>query len=412
MMFWKKQQTFLPGILLIFVIAAFHMQMTWDGDDLWYMGRNRSFDWLAYRYAHWSSRLLIDTAILLFVKTFGLMAWRIVDTCVAWLCCRLLVYFACPSEHQGFGMWCMLGSLFLFPLSILHTAGWGATMINYLWPGTALLVALLPLRRYAIGRSIPPWLVAISLLALAFALDAEQAWLIFLMLWILFIAICKERSIRRLLLVQGIMVMVAAACIFLCPGNAFRYEIAVYGCWPDFATVSLLDKGVLAFCNMGVFFLVQDRLLILLTLALAFVIWKVRHDAFLRVVGFLPLVCKIGVMIWGRGWGQQQIVTPLTFDQIAAYVPLVVSVLFFVSLALGIWILFGQGCQAACLLWLFLAGCASSLSLALSPTLFASAGRIFFFQYLVFFIILLRILNVWHLLHLWPICDKMEHEVH
>ncbi len=55
---------------------------------------------------------------------------------------------------------------------------------------------------------------------------------------------------------------------------------------------------------------------------------------------------------------------------------------------------------------------ALALSLALSPTLFASAGRIFFFQYRVFFIILLRILNVWHLLHLWPICDKMEHEVH
>jgi len=406
-------------MLLLLLIGWAHTEMSWDGDAIWFLQMGEfSPAWAYDRYLHWSSRFMIELPYVLFLKYLGLWTWRIMDTCVMWLCCRLLVYFACPQHRQAFGMWCMLPVAGLFPLFILRTAGWSATMVNYLWPGTALLVALIPWKRLWHGEHVPTWMQVLSFLSLLVALDVEQTWMIFFGLWWMAIwQMHKVPSARWLLFIQGALLFLFGAIIFLCPGNVLRKEAAIYGCWPDFLSASLLDKMVLSLNNMGRFFLSHELLMLLFTAVLAVMVVQRCHGMLERIVGCLPFALKMGTMLFAlhRSWGilwerkpqtmfdffelfglpQRQIVTPLTASHVSAYLPMGESLLFFVSIGLAIYLIFGHTRKSCRVVFLYLLGCASSFSLALSPTLFASSYRIFFFQYLALIVILLVCLSEW-----------------
>lgn len=409
-----KKSTIPPGIILLLLVAYAHSQMGWDGDASWFQKMDLSVSWAVTRYLYWSSRILLDALCVAFLTTFGITAWYVADTCVMWLCCRLLVYIACPRDRQSFGMWCMILIVLLFPLGILHTAGWPATLFNYLWPGTALLVALVPVQRIWEERRISSALAGFSLLPLALALNSEQSWILFSGIWLLAILFRIRQWPRKLLFTQGIMIVASAAFIAFCPGNEKRIIGSIYGCWPDFGTTSLLDKIVLGINNMGSFFLTQELFLLLFTAVLAWKACREQDDLFFRAVGILPFVLKWGTVAylaygaWDRlrtahAWTMdvllgmialppQHIVTPLSADRLSAYLPLAASLLFFVSIALALYVFYGHTKASFCILALYLMGCASSLLPAFSPTLFASSTRIFFFQYLVDILILLHMM--------------------
>ena len=409
-----KRSVFLPSVLLLLIIGAVHWHIQYDGDDIWFMERDLSMQYLGYRYQHWTSRVCIEAIHIFFLKYTSLTIWRLANTCVMWLCCRLLVWFACSRDRQAFGMWCMIPIALLFPLYILHTAGWGATMFNYLWPGTALLVAVLPWKEFAArGISYVPSRtaklgMALTLPVLVLALNAEQAYMIFGALWALFVLkFYRYRVARWLLCAEGILLAFFAAAMYFSPGNAQRASESVSMFWQDFGTTSLLDKGVLSLNNMGSFFLTHEVLLLLLTAVLAWCVWQRRHDSVFRAVGVLPFLLKAGALAWTAklawpkfmvmpphtiqtmqaffdvfGLPLTHIVTPLSYLRPSAYLPLFASLLFFVAIPLAFYVLLGSTKKAFCLLVVYALGCASSFVLAFSPTLFASSSRIFFFQYL------------------------------
>lgn len=421
MKFWNtqlwikwKESTIVPGLILLLLVAYAHSQMSWDGDASWFRKMDLSVSWAVTRYLYWSSRILLDALCVAFLTIFGITAWHVADACVMWLCCRLLVELACPRDRQAFGMWCMIPIVLLFPLGILHTAGWPATLFNYLWPGTALLAALIPVKWIWEGRHVPSWLAVSSLFPLALALNSEQSWLLFSGIWLFAVWFQFRQWPRKLLFAQGIMIVAAAAFIAFCPGNERRIIGSIYGCWPDFGTTSLLDKIVLGINNMGSFFLTQELFLLLFTAVLAWKVWRKYDDLFFHMIGILPLALKWGTVAYlaYRAWDRlraahawtmdallgtialspQHIVTPLSADRFSAYLPLAASLLFFVSIALALYVLYGHTKTSFCMVGLYLLGCGSSLLPALSPTLFASSTRIFFFQYLVDILILLQMM--------------------
>ena len=406
-----KRSVFLPGFLLLIVIIAVHWQISWDGDDAWFRNMELSIPFFKERYERWSSRLLIEVVYIFFLKYAGFELWRIANIIVMWLLCRLLVLLACPRDQQARGMWWMFFIALCFPLYILHTAGWGATMAFYLWPGTAFLIALLPLKWFLEEGSgwQPDWRAACAIIAtlpaMAFAVNFEQGWLMFCGIWMISLMLLRHhRAARPLLVVQGSML--AAFLTFVCasPGNFLRTKFSVFVYWQDFQTVNLFDKAVLSFDNMGMFFLTHELLMLPLTAALAVFVWRRRQDAFFRCIGLLPFLLKTGAMLSARsqayhrllagrprtmqsawetfGLPFEQIATPFTAGHASAYLPMVASLFFFCGILLALYAYEGPTRRMFCWIVLFLLGIASSCALALSPTLFASSARVFFFQYL------------------------------
>lgn len=430
-----RRSILLPSVLLFLLILWFHTRLAWDGDDMWFLQQPFTFEYYSYRYMHWSSRTIVEGLHAVFLKYLGLQAWRGADAVVMWLCCRLLVWFACPKEHQSFGMWCMIPLAFLFPVYILHTAGWGASTFNYLWPGTALLVALLPLKQFSDHRS--EWqpscsqkaAMAATLPVLLIALNVEQSMMIFGAIWLFSLWQLRfHRAARWMLGLQGVLLAASAIFILRAPGNALRSSTSVFTFWQDFPATSFLDKCVLSLNNMGMFFLTHEIMMLFFTALLAWLVWQRRQDPFFRAVGLMPFLLKWGAFAYAvktawpklmllhphEGAGAREIfdtlglplahiVTPLSYMRLASYVPLFASVFFFVSILLALYVLYGPTRRAFCWISVYVLGCASAFVLAFSPTLFASSYRIFFFQYLAMMGVFLTCLDTWRENRSW--CD-------
>ena len=135
----RKKWGLLAGMFLLLLLA--HTLIRADfGDDLAYQNilANQSLSsFLRERYYTWSSRVLIEAVMLLFV-TGNVWLWKIADSLM------VLLFLWAVSELFGgesvqeklraqMLMFCMI---WIVPFFSLSSAGWITTTINYLWPLT------------------------------------------------------------------------------------------------------------------------------------------------------------------------------------------------------------------------------------------------------------------------------------
>ncbi|MCR5717006.1 MAG: hypothetical protein K6G23_09195 [Lachnospiraceae bacterium] len=106
--------------------------------------------YLAERYRTWSSRIVLDGILVLLARA-PFAVWKVCDT--------LVVLLLICSTRQLLGMPRKAGSLLIIsilfafvPFGTLSTAGYIATTVNYLWPLSFGVYALLPLRRAICGE--------------------------------------------------------------------------------------------------------------------------------------------------------------------------------------------------------------------------------------------------------------------
>ena len=119
-----------------------------DADEIFYgsiLGQQSLVKFLIEHYQTWSSRTVIETAVLrlLHPAPLGLAAGgQRRGAGLALALGRLLRGQNAPDSREN---WLLVFLLWLYPWWYLSTAGWVVTTLNYLWPLAGLCLGFLAL---------------------------------------------------------------------------------------------------------------------------------------------------------------------------------------------------------------------------------------------------------------------------
>ena len=104
-------------------------------DDVWFLdiAQNRDLiDYLFERYFSWTSRLIIETILLVLLRLPSII-WIVLDSLMFVLSYYSMIKILNSQKSLRINL--VLFILFItFPFSFFGSAGWYATTLNYVWP--------------------------------------------------------------------------------------------------------------------------------------------------------------------------------------------------------------------------------------------------------------------------------------
>lgn len=240
---------YFPFVFFIGVMLILHSIMGLNGDDIRYakvLANQSLVDYIHFRYYNWSSRLIIDSLIVILARQ-NMIIWKILDIVVYTFGVYYIIKFVCKNYSKkiaGFGILLFL----MYPFYEMASAGWISTTLNYSWCFAFGIISLLPLIYESQGEKINWYVYAVSFLALIFATNQEQsAVLIFAFnaLYLLHCLISKKR-INRFNALALMITTLALIFILSCPGNDLRFAQEVSYWFPGFDNLPVLYK-----CYLG-----------------------------------------------------------------------------------------------------------------------------------------------------------------
>lgn len=256
----RKKWGLLAGMFLLLLLA--HIMIRADfGDDLAYKNilvNQSMFDFLRERYHTWSSRVLIEAVMLPFV-TGNVWWWKIADSLMIvlflWIVSEL---FGGEKEQEKMQaqmlMFCMI---WIVPFFSLSSAGWITTTINYLWPLTLGLVAMLPLRHWIREEKIPVWEFTVCPVCALYGANMEQMGAILLGSYVVFggYLLWKRKKLSPFYFLQLLLIAGSLVFILTAPGNACRTEAEIQRFFPEFAGLSVGQKLWMGFLDTTQYYL-------------------------------------------------------------------------------------------------------------------------------------------------------------
>ena len=191
------------------------------------------------RYFTWSSRLLIESATLLFSVHEKLFI------AAAFLATLLLVYALRKLTPSLPWLPALLIFIFL-PATEFLSAGSIPTYVNYIFPASLLLFALF----FRVSKNI--WINMASLLCFLVAIMQEQL-AVYAFLWLLFEAVLAKTDKTPLLGNLCYLALSALGILSakLSPGNALRLEKNIVSWFPNFPNLNIFQKLGLGFLETG-----------------------------------------------------------------------------------------------------------------------------------------------------------------
>lgn len=293
------------AIISVMVLIVYHFIITpGTNDDAWFAARlseGTALEFLKDRYLGWSSRLVVE-GILIYLTRMPLLVWRVLDILVyLWMAVSMGKLFGLGEEAGGIeiGVTKTANSLnslngknkmgflrksavlisivliMLFPVSLLNSAGWIATTLNYTWPMAAAIYCFLPLRYSLSGETMGKLQLLFTGLAALLATSQEQICAIVfcayvaVILYALF-GLHKDKKMLPAVWMVLVISLIALILTVACPGNAVRSLTETELRFPEFADLSFGEKFLSGYLRTGSFFM-QGRFslaLLLLTILL------------------------------------------------------------------------------------------------------------------------------------------------
>lgn len=419
----RKKWGLLAGIFLFLLLA--HTLIRADfGDDLAYkniLANQTLFDFLRERYHTWSSRVLIEAVMLLFV-TGNVWWWKIADSLMIvlflWIVSEL---FGGENEQEKMRaqmlMFCMI---WIVPFSSLSSAGWITTTINYLWPLTLGLVAMLPLRHWIREEKIPVWEFAVCPVCALYGANMEQMGAILLGSYAVFggYLLWKRKKLSPFYFVQLLLIAGSLVFILTAPGNACRTEAEIQRFFPEFSGLSAGQKLWMGFLDTTQYYLaagdgqksyVFGLFSVILWLAALLTFWKrkEKHGIPGLLLSLLPVVFYWGIgqagnFLLNSGWltrgrngigvlAQNRQIPGMSYFSGGLVVFQTLCYLIVLAAVAGtLFYVWGVSEEALLELLILAAGFLSRLVVGFSPTIYASGDRTALFCTAAILIVTLR----------------------
>lgn len=379
-----------PILATAIIFAAYHIFIqTTLGDDVYFREVQNVMpiaDLMHMRYEQWSSRLVIEAAIYFFVahplfwKAANILIW----ISIVPVLCKLLKADKNICEYCTF-------LILLYPFYDMVSAGWIATTLNCLWPLWCILYVSLLVQKKMQNRNLKPYEYITGYAALLFGSNEEQAAAALLALLLTACAVkWLHREFTQPFLYIGILLnLLSLAFIFTCPGNDSRFiqECAKYA--PDFAHLSVIDKAGLAIINTERVFIANTDIIFLVTaVVFSILIYKKTKNYRKTLTSLVPIGIMFGYTVLNTAFPKSEklFCTPgkefgIEWTNIKTYIWLAFVLAVIASILLSVWWLAHSRREFACLSGILGVGYATTVIMGFSPTLYASADRVFIYFY-------------------------------
>ena len=360
-------------------------------------GQARLLYFLNYRYMTWTSRIFIEAALSLFARDFHLL-WKILDSLV-YVILAISIKKVFTSKENANNKYIDYGIVLfvvLFPQTLMYSAGWIATSLNYLWPVTFGIVALIPIRKYFDKEKISWIEYLIYIVAMVFAANQEQVCLILLTVYIIFsvyFIVKKEKCI--FCLVMLFISILSIVNLFVCPGNSVRSAQSIWMCFIDYNMYNIIDKSITSIIQLMRYYMFYFCWLYIIFSAIICVsIYKKYEDILYRVISIIPLIMGVAFTIFSNIFRVISInfvetfsvidkneiyINFENFDTILTYIPLLITILTVGCIVISIYLLFKDDMKKLIIASLVLgAGICSKLVMGFLITMFESGDRTWF----------------------------------
>lgn len=350
-------------------------------------------DFVINRYHTWSSRVIIEFTLCTVLKTSKYM-WILLEafmvTLVGYSISKLFV-----KDNKKENNIMIISMILIYPYNIMHQTGWASTSINYMWPLSMCLFALIPIKKIWYKEKISLWEYPLYTMALIFAGNQEQASAILVCFYLIFTIymIIKDKKITPYMIFQTIIALISIIFILKCPGNYVRQEEEVYR-FIDFEMLTFLEKFVLGFTStFGQIISKQDVVYTLFTALLTIYVFVNYKEKLYRIISLVPL---LSMLIFGNLSAitfqmfpylsvfkslfirEDVLLTVANCNRLYYAFPMIFAFLNFICIGMSLLLLSKKYKENIAVL-IYLAGLASKVIIAFSPTVFVSKTRTMIF---------------------------------
>ena len=395
-----------PYMTLFAILLIWHLELpVTTGDDIYFtnaLEQSSVLDFLMFRYAQWSSRLLIECVLIFVVR--APYVWRILDSLALTLIAAMTsaMFNEKKSPQIDWGS-CVV--VMLFPLLSLNEAGYAATTVNYIWPFAAGMLAMKAFQKALKGERVAPaqWLG--SWLCLIFACNMELTCAMILGVEGVLLAyrlITDRKNRSGVLYMAGSVAIALAGCafIFSCPGNALRYTQETQNWFPEYPELSYLTRLEIGFAATGYQLVMRTNWLFILFAALLYLASKAGKRKRIWAC-WIPLGLSLAMGPFSeivKGFSGQLSFAKLlsledrltktgTLPYPVSWMSIMPDLLLLLSFLCVAWHclqVFSNRKKSLLMLLIIVAGLMSNVVLGFSPTIWASGVRISYFTNLSF----------------------------
>lgn len=240
-----RENKFWFCIGLFLVIYMVHYKVSFVGDDIWFAAVQKTpyFEWITARYNQWSGRIFAETT-LYFLMNNKVWLWRLINPFLFMLLAFCIARII--KKNVNFREFVIaLLTLGFFSQPVLSSAlFWITGSINYLWPISLGLFAMIPYADRFFKRELPftkKRFLLVGLSGILATLGNEQMALLMAIFSLLSHAcsfLRREKQDAKLLILTSI-ILLGTSALLLAPGNQARWVAEAKQWYPGFETMPL-----------------------------------------------------------------------------------------------------------------------------------------------------------------------------
>lgn len=351
-------------------------------------------DFINERYHNWSSRVIIEFVLCSVLKTSKYL-WILIQSLMAVLICFSLSKMFI-KENKDKNNFMLMTMILIYPYYTMNQTGWASTSVNYLWPLATGLFSLIPIKKIWDGEKIKWWQYPLYTIALIFAANQEQAGALLLGFYLIFtilMIIRKDKKVKPYMFIQLLFAILSMIFILTCPGNAIRQQEELYR-FKGYEMLSFIEKFVLGFTStFGNIIANHSMPYILLTSLIVIYIFENYKEKLYRIVASIPL---LSVLLLGTFLPildgsfpylsvfeelvtkHEVLLTVENCNNIYYTFPIIFAFGNFICIGMSILLIF-KNLKNNLPVLIYLAGLASRIVVAFSPTVFVSRTRTMIF---------------------------------
>ena len=403
----KKTLISIATILILFFIALFVTRnpINSDGDDIVYKSAFNDIStfvtWSKGFIATWGGRVLalaLDTIFLNLNLNIFKVANAIVIVALVYGIYKIIEILNDKELKYKNSTLFFIMAMFLIinKYVINNSVVWVTGTFNYLWPTAAMIIAMIPFIKLLKGKTIKKIEYLLYIPSTILAANIEQTGVVLFVFITIMVIMAKieKRKIGKAALIDFILTFVVLIVSLKAPGNSVRYSAEVLRWYPDFEMLSLFDKVVQGGSVLLKHLMNGSAITILIISSMLLYISVKEKDKNKTIISVIPFIYsltgiipfnvlfsriinddidgKLNKLYTFNTYGSDIICNPEN------YIPIIIGAFVLILIAISIFVNCRDNKKSIVYTLLYLAGICATLSLSISPTIFASSYRIFF----------------------------------
>lgn len=395
---------YMPVCIYMLFIIMYHLKYQATGDDVALIADTlkdsvwEEFSSVIYNFNSWSSRVLVNLPIHILLH-FDYKVWMIIELLMFVIIFKSLSFIFIRQNKLN-NEYVLTGLLLLFPLDYAKTAGWITSTMTYIWPLAIGIFASTSIKKAYEGHKFKWYEYLMYIPAIIYGANQEQLSVVFTIMFVVnAFFLIKDNKTSVLIIIQAGFAIANLFFHMFTPGNSNRSIIEAKTRFPDYGTLSLIDKLELGFSSsLAEFFLKCNLFSLAFFVIIAVLVWVKTNNKFFRFIGVAPLLSQIFFgcicnyiverkLLIGIFDNRQHIIGTIDESNYYRWVSYyTIFCIFAVSIALiaTLYIIFGNTKKSVISIALLFAGLGARMVVAFSPSIWESSVRTYTVTYFVF----------------------------